>query len=144
MSRRCPLYLQWRTLLWGLQNSFAGLRATTLANLHRSFEGMAQPLRPFPQFQLNVCNAGTNADCCVLASGCVKRRVGARMPGSETVAAYRLHAAMCTEIAERTSDLKNRLVLLKMAAAWLKLAEQAEKNSEVYEKSEADGSKTLK
>jgi len=34
-----------------------------------------------------------------------------------------------TEIAERTSDLKNRLVLLKMAAAWLTPAEQAEKNS---------------
>jgi hypothetical protein len=55
------------------------------------------------------------------------------MPGSEVAAAaYRLHAAMCTEIAERTSDLKNRLVLLKMAAAWLTLAEQAEKNSQVY------------
>jgi hypothetical protein len=39
---------------------------------------------------------------------------------------------MCTEIAERTSDLKNRLVLLKMAAAWLTLAEQAKKNSQVY------------
>jgi len=69
----------------------------------------------------------------VLRPGCVKRRVGAQMPVSETVAAYRLHAAMCTEIAERTSDLKNRLLLLKMAAAWLKLAEQAEKNSRVYE-----------
>ena len=55
------------------------------------------------------------------------------MPRGEVVAAaYRLHAAMCTEIAERTSDLKNRLVLLKMAAAWLTLAEQAEKNSQVY------------
>ena len=55
------------------------------------------------------------------------------MPRSEVVAAaYRLHAAMCTEIAERTSDLKNRLVLLKMAAAWLTLAEQAEKNSQVH------------
>jgi len=50
---------------------------------------------------------------------------------------------MCTEIAERTSDLKNRLLLLllKMAAAWLKLAEQAEKNSRVYE-TPADVSKT--
>jgi hypothetical protein len=38
---------------------------------------------------------------------------------------------MCTEIAERTSDFKNRLILLKMAAAWLTLAEQAEKNSQV-------------
>src|SRR5215469_7322098 len=55
------------------------------------------------------------------------------MPGSEVVgAAYRLHAAMCTEIAERTSDLKNRLVLLKMAPAWLRLAEQAEKNSQIH------------
>ena len=55
------------------------------------------------------------------------------MSRSEVVAAaYRLHAAMCMEIAERTSDLKNRLVLLKMAAAWLTLAEQAEKNSRVY------------
>jgi hypothetical protein len=39
---------------------------------------------------------------------------------------------MCTEIAERTSDLKNRLVLLKMAVARLTLAEQAEKNSQAY------------
>ena len=55
------------------------------------------------------------------------------MPGSEVAAAaYRLHAAMCTEIAGRTSDLNNRLVLLKMAVAWLTLAEQAEKNSQVY------------
>ena len=55
------------------------------------------------------------------------------MPGSEVVAAtYRLHAVMCTEIAERSSDFKNRIVLLKMAAAWLTLAEQAEKNSQVY------------
>ena len=56
------------------------------------------------------------------------------MPRSEVVAvAYRLHAAMCIEIAERTSDLKNRLVLLKMAATWLTLAAQAEKkNSRVY------------
>ena len=43
---------------------------------------------------------------------------------------------MCTEIAEKTSDLKNRLVLLKMAAAWLTLAEQAEKNSQVYKNPE--------
>jgi len=55
------------------------------------------------------------------------------MPGrEEVIAAYHLHAAHCTEIAERTSDLKNRLVLLKMAAAWLTPAEQAEKNGLVY------------
>jgi hypothetical protein len=55
------------------------------------------------------------------------------MPGSEEViAAYHLHAAHCTEIAERTSDVKNRRILLQMAAAWLTPAEQAEKNSVVY------------
>jgi hypothetical protein len=55
------------------------------------------------------------------------------MPGSEeVVAAYHLHAAHCAEIAENTSDPKNRLVLLQMAVAWLKLAEQAQKNSLVY------------
>ena len=68
------------------------------------------------------------------------------MPGSETVAVYRLHAAMCTEIAQRTSELKNRLVLLKMAAAWLKLAEQAEKNSQVeaLERQQQSGSDASK
>jgi hypothetical protein len=55
------------------------------------------------------------------------------MPGrEEVIAAYHLHAAHCTEIAKRTSDLKNRLILLRMAAARLTLAEQAEKNSLVY------------
>jgi hypothetical protein len=51
---------------------------------------------------------------------------------------------MCTEIAQRTSELKNRLVLLKMAAAWLKLAEQAEKNSQVepLERQQQSGAKT--
>jgi hypothetical protein len=54
------------------------------------------------------------------------------MPKSEeVVAVYHLHAANCTDIARRTSDPKNRLVLLQMAAAWLKLAEQAEKNTQV-------------
>ena len=49
------------------------------------------------------------------------------MPGrEEVIAAYHLHAAHCTEIAKRTSDLK------RMAAARLTLAEQAEKNSLVY------------
>jgi len=49
------------------------------------------------------------------------------MPGREVIATYHLHAAHCAEIAKRTSDIKNRLVLLKMAAAWLTLAEQAER-----------------
>ena len=48
----------------------------------------------------------------------------------ELSAAYRLHAAHCTEIAARTADRENRLTLLSMARAWLLLAEQAEKNNE--------------
>ena len=55
------------------------------------------------------------------------------MAGSEeVVVTYRLHAAHCTEIAKHTSDPKNRLILLRMTAAWLTLTEQADKNSLVY------------
>ena len=46
----------------------------------------------------------------------------------ELSAAYRLHAAHCTDA--RTADRENRLMLLSMARAWLLLAEQAEKNNE--------------
>jgi hypothetical protein len=58
------------------------------------------------------------------------------MSDSEVVAAYRLHAAKCIEIAHRSSDLESKLVLLDMAQSWLALAEQAIKNGEtvlVYE-----------
>src|ERR1700740_2346759 len=66
------------------------------------------------------CNAGTNAQYCGFASGLRTGEIG--MPKSEeVVAVYHLHAANCTDIARRTSDPKNRLVLLQMAAAWLKL-----------------------
>jgi hypothetical protein len=58
------------------------------------------------------------------------------MSGSDFTAAYRLHAAHCLDLAHRASDSENRLLFLAMARAWLKLAEQAIKNSEtvlVYE-----------
>jgi hypothetical protein len=58
------------------------------------------------------------------------------MHPNELVATYQLHAADCIEIAQRTTDPKSRLALLAMAQSWLKLAEQAVKNSEttlVYE-----------
>ena len=61
---------------------------------------------------------------------------GGLMSGSDFVAAYRLNAAKCVEIAHRSVDSENKLVLLEMARAWLALAEQAIKNSEsvlVYE-----------
>jgi hypothetical protein len=59
------------------------------------------------------------------------------MSGSDLVAAYRLHAAKCVDIAHQSSDHESKLALLNMAQAWLTLAEQAIKNSEavlVYEK----------
>jgi hypothetical protein len=62
--------------------------------------------------------------------------VGDGMHPDELVATYQLHAANCVEIAQRITDPESRLSLLAMAQSWLKLAEQAVKNSEtvlVYE-----------
>ena len=59
-----------------------------------------------------------------------------KMAVSELVAAYRLHSAHCTEIAHRSRDPEIKLALLSMAQSWLKLADQAVRNSEtvlVYE-----------
>jgi hypothetical protein len=64
------------------------------------------------------------------------------MSGSDLVATYRLHAAHCLDLAHRASDGENRLLFLAMARAWLKLAEQAIKNSGavfVYETSVPSG-----
>ena len=52
------------------------------------------------------------------------------MSSSEKVAAYRLHAAHCGEIARRSSDPEARRSLTKMSVAWLRLAELAETNRE--------------
>jgi hypothetical protein len=53
------------------------------------------------------------------------------MSGSgDLEAAYRLHAAHCLDLALRASDSENRLLFLAMARVWLKLVEQAIKNSE--------------
>lgn len=49
---------------------------------------------------------------------------------------YRRRAAQCVELAQQHSDPEQKLKLMKMAQAWLRLAEQAEKNSQtdlVYE-----------
>ena len=46
---------------------------------------------------------------------------------SEVVAAYRLNAANCVEIAKTFPDLDHRIALLDMAQAWLKLADITEK-----------------
>lgn len=43
-------------------------------------------------------------------------------------AEYRRNAERCVAAAEFVSDSRSRLLLLEMAAAWMRLAEQAEKN----------------
>lgn len=52
-------------------------------------------------------------------------------------ALYRYFAARCLDIARHQKEPAKKLALLDMAQAWLKLAEQAEKNHEaptlVYE-----------
>jgi hypothetical protein len=59
-----------------------------------------------------------------------------RMTGVGQVAAYKLRAGQCVQLARSATDLKAKLTLLEMARAWLLLAELALKNSEttlVYE-----------
>jgi hypothetical protein len=49
---------------------------------------------------------------------------------------YRVHALDCIRLAGELADTKSRLALLEMAHSWLKLADQAQKNSQadlVYE-----------
>jgi hypothetical protein len=48
----------------------------------------------------------------------------------EAVACYRLYAANCIELAELVPDPDRRVFLLNMARDWLKMADQAERNSE--------------
>jgi len=52
------------------------------------------------------------------------------MKPNEIVACYRLHAAECIEIA-RSLEPEQKPALLNIAQAWLNLAAQIEKNSEV-------------
>ena len=49
------------------------------------------------------------------------------MADSELVVAYRLNAAKCTELAHGCSDLGDRIAMLTMAQAWLRLADTTEK-----------------
>ena len=49
------------------------------------------------------------------------------MIGSEVVAAYRLNAANCVEMARQFPNIDHRLALLDMAQAWVRLADVTEK-----------------
>jgi len=49
------------------------------------------------------------------------------MAGSQLIAEYRLNAANCFDLAKVLSEPGRKAALLAMAAAWLKLAEIAEK-----------------
>jgi hypothetical protein len=49
---------------------------------------------------------------------------------------YRVHAAKCIQLAQKTDDYEAKLALLDMARSWLALANQNDKNSQttlVYE-----------
>ena len=49
---------------------------------------------------------------------------------------YRVHAAQCIQLAQKTDDPDAKLALLDMARSWLALANQNDKNSQttlVYE-----------
>jgi hypothetical protein len=52
---------------------------------------------------------------------------------SELVAAYRLNAANCTEMARHFGDVEHKIALLDMAQAWLRLAEITEKFGEALQ-----------
>ena len=58
------------------------------------------------------------------------------MPGRANANLYRVRAQHCIDIARDTEDASRRLVLVEMAQAWMRLAEQAERNRKtdmVYE-----------
>ena len=42
---------------------------------------------------------------------------------------YRYHAAQCLQVDESSTDATTKSTMLDMASAWLRLAEQADKNS---------------
>jgi len=42
---------------------------------------------------------------------------------------YRRHAVLCLKLANETADERGKSALIDMAQAWMRLAEQAEKNS---------------
>jgi hypothetical protein len=58
------------------------------------------------------------------------------MPSDGQGEVYRVHAATCIMLAQKTDDPHSKLALLDMARSWLALANQNDKNSQttlVYE-----------
>jgi hypothetical protein len=55
------------------------------------------------------------------------------MADAELVAAYRLNAASCTDVAKELSKLEDKIALLHMAQAWSRLADLTEKLSEALQ-----------
>ena len=58
----------------------------------------------------------------------------------ERATVYRLHAAHCTELAQRISDPKGRLSLWDMSRMWLRLAELSEAEQSAVAIAETDRS----
>ena len=80
-----------------------------------------------------ICGCGTSAriifvHCGNLFQPCAfTSAAGMVMAGNESVATYRRNAADCVEMAKEFLKREDKLVLLDMAQAWLRLAEITEK-----------------
>ena len=72
-----------------------------------------------------------------------RRSTGGQM-SRERAATYRLHAAHCSELAQRFSDPQASVGLLEMAAAWLRLAELADAQQSAAAIAETDRAETAR
>jgi hypothetical protein len=52
------------------------------------------------------------------------------MTPAELAALYRMHPAQCIKLAQSFDEASAKMSLLHMAQAWIRLAEQSEKNGE--------------
>jgi len=104
---------------------------------HRSHPTVSLDANGFPHRRI-----GTQAKALRL-SQCIKRSMGAGM-SCEKAAVYRLHAAHCTELAQRISDPKGRLSLWEMSRMWLRLAELSEAEQSAVAIAETDAPETAR
>jgi hypothetical protein len=52
------------------------------------------------------------------------------MPLSEVAACYRLYAVYCAELAQNSLEPGRKVALLNMAQAWVRLADQVERDGD--------------
>jgi hypothetical protein len=89
-------------------------------------------------FATPICAAGTKTAYLTFTLAMLSDMVGmGNMLRSEQADMYRLQAAQCVRLAQKSEDREVKIGLLTMARAWLSLADQHDKNSQnltlVYE-----------